>query len=333
MLYLSTVTPVYAGFPYLERLVLELNELRIDLAGTKNIRFKEAFFVIDGTSDGSYELLQKLSADYDWVRLVELSKNYGQHPATKAGVLLTDSDFVVTLDEDLQHRPLEVKKMLCCMVENKADIVYAHPIARIHKSYFRNFCSVAAKTILGYLAGNQSFTNFNSFRLMNGSIARSASSIKGVDVYFDIALSWFGGKITTVPIELVDIRINDGQLSNYSIRALFAHAKRMAISTNTKIPRFLAVLGFMSVSISTVLAVNIIYKKLFSDTLDQAAGWPSLSVMLLFFGGIITLMISFALEYISYITLTMMGKPNFSYIKRLPLDQLKDDMDLLNQSS
>jgi hypothetical protein len=215
------------------------------------------------------------------------------------------------------------------MIENNADIVYASATSRIHQSHFRNFCSVAVKKILGYLAGNQNFTNFNSFRLMNGSIARSASSIMGVDVYFDIALSWFSSRITTAPVELVDSRINDGTLSSYSVKALFSHARRMAISTNTKIPRFLALLGFSAVCFSGLLALNIIYNKLFSNSLDKAAGWASLSVTLLFFGGILTLMLSFVLEYITYITLTVMGKPNFSYIKRIPLALLRDDVRLL----
>ena len=329
MLYLSIVTPVYAGAPYLERLVSEINDLRLDLLRTQHIRFKEAYFVIDGTRDGSYQILENLKKQFDWVMPIELSKNYGQHPATKAGVQLTDSDFVVTLDEDLQHRPHEIKKMLHYMIENEADIVYASPIGRIHQSYFRNFCSVVVKKILGYLAGNQNFTNFNSFRLMNGSIARSASSIKGADVYFDIALSWFSSRIVCAPVELVDIRINDGKLSSYSVRALFSHARRMAISTNTNIPKFLALLGFFAVSFSGVLAINIIYSKLFGDSLNKAAGWASLSVTLLFFGGILTLMLSFVLEYITYITLTIMGKPNFSYFKRLPLDLLREDSALL----
>jgi len=331
VLYLSTVTPVYAGAPYLERLVSELDSLRLDLLRTQNIRFKEAHFVVDGTSDGSFEILQDLQKRYEWVMPVELSRNYGQHPATKAGVQLTNSDFVATLDEDLQHRPHEIKKMLHYMVENNADIVYASATSKIHQSHFRNFCSVAVKRILGYLAGNQNFSSFNSFRLMNGSIARSASSIKGVDVYFDIALSWFTNRIATAPIELIDTRINSGTLSSYSVKALFSHARRMALSTNTKIPKFLALLGFLAVCFSGLLALNIIYQKLFSDALSGAAGWASLSVTLLFFGGILTLMLSFVLEYSTYITLTIMGKPNFSYIKRIPLALLREDVRLLNQ--
>ena len=326
MFYLSTVTPVYAGASYLEQLVSELDALRQDLLQTQHIRFKEAYFVIDGTNDGSYQILETLKIRYDWVKPIELSKNYGQHPATKAGVQLTDSEFVATLDEDLQHRPFEIKKMLYYMVENNADVVYASATSRIHQSHFRNICSRVVKKVLGYLAGNQNFSNFNSFRLMNGSVARSASSIKGVDVYFDIALSWFSSRIVTAPIDLVDSRINSGTLSSYSVKALFSHARRMAISTKTKIPRFLAVLGFAAVCFSGLLAINIIYNKLFSNSLNGTAGWASLSVTLLFFGGMLTLMLSFVLEYITYITLTIMGKPNFSYINRIPLATLREDV-------
>jgi polyisoprenyl-phosphate glycosyltransferase len=329
LLTISTVTPVYAGAAYLEDLVSKLNGLRMDLEITQNIRFKDAIFVIDGTSDGSFELLQSLKDQYRWIVPVELSKNFGQHPATKAGILLTDSDFVVTLDEDLQHQPFEIKKMLYYMIEHKADIVYAHSEGQVHQSLFRNLCSRVVKKFFGYLAGNSNFIYFNSFRLINGSIARSASSIKGVNVYLDIALSWFCDRVTTAPINLVDTRIGNGVLSNYSIGALLRHAKRMAISTNTKIPKFLALLGFSTICLSFFLSVNIIYNKLFGTSLDGVAGWASISVTLLFFGGILTLMLSFVLEYVTYITLTVMGKPNFSFIQRIPFDLLAEDIKLI----
>lgn len=329
MLTISTVTPVYAGAAYLEDLVNKLSDLRIDLQITQNIRFKDAIFVIDGTCDGSLELLQSLKDKHQWILPVELSKNYGQHPATKAGILLTDSDFVVTLDEDLQHQPFEIKKMLYYMIKHKADIVYASSASQVHRSFFRNFCSRAVKNLFGCLAGNPNFILFNSFRLMNGSIARSASSIKGVDVYFDIALSWFCDRVITAPINLVDVRIGNGVLSSYSVGSLLRHAKRMAISTNTKIPKFLALLGFATVCLSALFGANIIYNKLSSASLDGVAGWASISVILLFFGGVLTLMLSFILEYITYITLTVMGKPNFSFIQRIPFDLLAEDSKLL----
>lgn len=329
MIFISTVTPVYAGVKYLEFLISQLNDFRHDLCQTKNIRHKESIFVIDGSDDGSFELLETLKIKYKWIVTVNLSKNFGQHAATKAGIQLTDSDLVVTLDEDLQHRPSEIKNLLIYMIAQKADIVYAKPKNRVHQSTFRNTSSVAIKFIFSKLSGNPFFLDFNSFRLINGPIARSASSAMYSNVYFDVALTWFSDRITTAPINLLDIRDNNGTKSSYSFIKLFKHAKNMAISTNTNLPKFLALFGFVVVFFSFLSGLNIIYTKIFGDPLHNVPGWATISTSIFFLGGIIILMLSIIIEYISNVTLSNMGKPSFAYSKQISFDLLVEDSQIL----
>jgi glycosyltransferase involved in cell wall biosynthesis len=113
------------------------------------IRISELIFVDDGSSD----VLQTLN-DHPWIKVVTLSRNFGQHPATVAGISYSSGDWVVTLDEDLQHDPAHIFDMLKACVAQHADIVYAKPKAWVQKSAFRDMSSRSAKAIIAYMTNN-----------------------------------------------------------------------------------------------------------------------------------------------------------------------------------
>ena len=243
---LSVVIPVYSGDQYLEKLIVELNALRAKWADENAvIALTEAIFIVDEAIDRSAEVLEEQAAVHSWITILNLSRNFGQHPATAAGILHTTGDWVVTLDEDLQHPPSKIETMLHEVAANGIDIVYAFPEGAVHESILRDYSSRVYKKIMGYLAGNESIQIFNSFRLIRGSIARAASSVCGHDTYFDIALSWFSQRIGTVVVALKDDRVIQDGKSGYNIRKLFSHARRMIVSTHTKALRVGALLGLI----------------------------------------------------------------------------------------
>ena len=188
---LSTVTPVYSGANYLEALIAELKLLR-DTWATENapVSLDGAIFVNDGAIDESPLILDELASRYDWVHVIHLSRNFGQHSATMAGILHTSGDWVVTLDEDLQHQPKDIRHLFASVAKSGYDVVYANPRAAVHESWYRDFGSRGFKSLMMRLTGNQFIGIFNSFRLMRGSIARATASVCSHQTYLDMALSW-----------------------------------------------------------------------------------------------------------------------------------------------
>src|SRR5690606_29976183 len=109
----SCVIPVYRGRASLRELAGELAKLReLIAANTSDASLVEVVFVDDNSQDGSAEVLAELCSENDWMQVVTLSRNFGQHAATMAGILRTTGTWVVTLDEDLQHRPEWIWPML-----------------------------------------------------------------------------------------------------------------------------------------------------------------------------------------------------------------------------
>jgi glycosyltransferase involved in cell wall biosynthesis len=169
--------PVYAGKFYLEKLTEAVAAVRQAWEDACYlIHLAELIFVDDGSSDGSCDVLKQLDTQ-DWIKVITLSRNYGQHPATVAGISYSSGDWVVTLDEDLQHDPKHILDMLKLCVEHDADIVYAKPKEWVHKLAFRGLSSRCAKALVSYMTNNPNTRHFNSFRLMRGTIARTAASI------------------------------------------------------------------------------------------------------------------------------------------------------------
>jgi undecaprenyl-phosphate 4-deoxy-4-formamido-L-arabinose transferase len=82
----------------------------------------EVILVDDGSRDNSLNLLKEFSLN-PVVRVVELTRNYGQHAAIMAGFSIVRGDIVVTLDADLQNPPEEIPKLISTMEEGNYDVV------------------------------------------------------------------------------------------------------------------------------------------------------------------------------------------------------------------
>lgn len=102
----------------------------------------EMVLVDDGSRDGSLDLLKKAaSQNPDFIRVIELSRNFGQHPALLAAFRFVTGDYVITLDADLQNPPEEIPKVLQKLLEgydvvggvrtNRQDTIFRKIASRI----------------------------------------------------------------------------------------------------------------------------------------------------------------------------------------------------------
>ncbi len=321
-IHLSTVTPVYQGSGFLRDLVGTLIALKADLAERQiPVDLTEAIFVDDESVDESAATLAELAEQYPWVRVVTLSRNFGQHSATIAGILHSSGDWVATLDEDLQHPPERLPSMLMHGVESSKDVVYASPEGAVHRSFFRDLSSRATKALLSRLSNNPNVRYFNSFRMIRGTVARAAASVASHDTYFDVALCWFTSRIGAVKMPLTDRREAAGQKSGYRLHSLLRHGRRLLITSEIKLLRFGALAGILSVFASLVVGLLIIAWKLYQPSSIEVRGWASTIVVIVFYGGLSSFLLGIVLEFMSVILLRAQGKPTF-----LAIDRGKDDL-------
>lgn len=322
---LSVVVPVYQGEKFLEELAGRLGDLRADLESRHSpVALAEAIFVDDGSIDDSRAVLAALERKHDWVRVVTLSRNFGQHPATIAGILHSSGDWVATIDEDLQHRPADLVPLLKCAIRNHLDLVYAKPRGEVHGSRVRDLGSRGFKSLVGRLTGNPHVPLFNSFRMMRGSIARAAAAVCANDPYFDIAICWFTSRIGSVPLELSDRRFIESRKSGYSLRALVAHAARMLLASEMKFLRLGAVIGIFALAGSLLLSAVVVGMKIWNPEAIHARGWVSLVLVISFFGGLTALLGGVLVELTSGLAARAKGKPEYFVVDRSGDAHLRD---------
>lgn len=313
----SVVVPVYSGEDHLEELVARLGRVRASWATQfTTLELAEVLLVDDAAIDGSAAVIRRLQSQFDWVHGITLSRNFGQHPATIAGVLHSQGDWVATLDEDLQHDPAHLELLLRRALHLEADVVYGEPTGSVHGAARRDLSSRFVKRTLAMLAGEPSIALFSSFRMCRGPVVRAAASICGYETYFDIALTWHTDRFATQPVEMVDERYQSRRRSGYRLGTLASHARRLLISSRPKVLRLAGVVGMISVVAAAFFAVRAVIQALAGSLGSDVPGWASTFVGLTSLGGLTIVMLVLVLEYLLGIVLHVQGKPTFFVVDR-----------------
>lgn len=302
----SLVIPVYRGEKTLPTLIEEILPLTFGQLTPGGISYVvcEVILVHDCGPDRSDMVLDVLEDQYSFVRPVWLSRNYGQHAATMAGMASATGDWVATIDEDGQQDPTDIGRMLDTAISASLQLVYAQPTNPPPHGWLRNALSRTAKVIITKLLGNSQIGNFNSFRLIDGEIARTVAACCGNGVYLDIGLFWIVGRIGHCPVRL---RNELDRPSGYSYLKLFGHFWRLILTTGTRPLRLITLLGFCSLSLSIVIFGYAFYGKFFSSTPVQ--GWASLLIVVSFFSGATLTSLGVIAEYLAVTMGIAMGKP------------------------
>ena len=302
----SIVIPVYRGEKSLPSLLEEISHY-VNLQSTHfgNIyRIYEVILVHDCGPDRSDLAIEELVERYDFVRAIWLSRNYGQHPATLAGMASCTGDWVVTMDEDHQQNPADIGSMLDLALKDSLQIVYAAPTNNPPHGLIRNtLIAVAKKIALQFFGGLQIKGTFNSFRLIDGEIARILAAYCGDGVYLDVGLFWVATRIGYCPVELR----HESRPSGYSIKMLSAHFWRMVLTSGTKPLRLIAISGAASFILSIFLIFYAFYGKFIANI--EVQGWTSLLAITAFFSGLIMMSLGIIAEYLALSMGIAMGKP------------------------
>jgi len=125
-----------------------------------------------------------------------------------------------------------------------------------------------------------------------------------------------------------DIRFQQNASSGYTFKKLLSHARRMFVSSQTKIMRSIGMLGLFALLLSMGLGLYILQGILMGDALN-VRGWSSLAFLSLFFGSVTCLLFFVLFEYLSILTLHNQGKPTFYSVDRTRDAHLSEYIDVL----
>lgn len=302
MLY-SIVIPCYNS-AHTIRQVVEETAAEMERLGRTPFEF---VLTDDYSPDGGacLEELHKLADEHDYVKVIQLAKNAGQHNATMAGLNYAEGDVIISMDDDGQTHCSQLNKLFGKFDEG-FDVVFGYYEDKKH-SGFRNFGSWVNYQTVRLLIGKPKEMKTSSFwvirRYVRDYIIQYKSQFTHLQGLFLRTVST--EKIASVPVEHFERAYGK---SNYTLKKLIGlWSNIMGFST---VPlkfaqRFGAVLSVLGV----IGAIVVFVRKLINPAI--AVGWSSLMVGLFFFSGMIIFFLGIIGEYIGRLFLSMSNSPQF----------------------
>jgi polyisoprenyl-phosphate glycosyltransferase len=297
----SIVSPVYQEEEGIEefhrRLVASMEGIDDDLAF-------EVVYVNDGSKDRSLDLLEKIAADDDRVRVVDLSRNFGHQVALSAGVDHARGDAVVVIDSDLQDPPEVIPEMIQRWRDG-FKVVYGVRTSRAGETRFKLLTSKIYYGLMDRSAEVPLPRQAGDFRLLDRKVVDVLDQMPERNRYVRGMVAWVGFPQCAVEYER-DARFAGS--TNYTLGRMVRLALDGLTSFSDRPLRLATQLGVIVMALSFAVAAWTIVASLF-DLGTSSRGWSSLMAVVLLLGGVQLLCIGVLGEYVGRVYRETKGRP------------------------
>ena len=298
-MFVSVVIPCYRSAATLPALSARLHEV---LPGA--VDDFEIILVVDGGEASTGATATDLARRSTHLRAIRLSRNYGQHNALIAGVRAARGDVIVTMDDDLQHRPDQIPALLRALTDD-VDLVYGVAAVEEHGT-IRNLASRTAKTTLERMLKIPGARQLSAFRAFRTFLRDGFTGLSGPRACLDVALSWSTTQVTAVPVRM-DVRAHGK--SNYTVRMLFRHMVNMVLGYSTTPLRMVTYLGFLIGFLGLALLGQMLWRYVAGETTVE--GFTTIASMVALFSAAQMIAVGVLGEYLGRIHASGLGMPTY----------------------
>jgi undecaprenyl-phosphate 4-deoxy-4-formamido-L-arabinose transferase len=265
----------------------------------------ELILVDDGSSDGTWDAIDRLAARHDWVHGLRLMRNSGQHNALLAGLRAARFDVVATLDDDLQHPPEELPVLLRGLHDG-CDVVYGTPAQQQH-GVLRDFASVVTKLALGTVMGEKTARKVSAFRVFRTRLRDAFALYSGPYVNLDVLLSWGTTRFGAIQVHH---EIRSVGASKYTLRKLVRHTLNMLTGFSVLPLQLASVVGFVVMLFGVGVLVYVLGRYFLTGS--TVAGFPFLASIIAIFSGTQLFALGVIGEYLARMHFRLMEKPTYT---------------------
>lgn len=299
---ISFVIPCY----YSERTVGDVIKRIIKTVCNNGQYDYEIICVNDGSKDGTYAVLRQLSKDNRKIRVIDLSRNFGQHAALMAAFNFVTGDFVVCLDDDGQNPPEEMFAIID-KLEEGYDLVSAKYEKEPNRALMRRLGSQISFAMSHYLINVPKDIELNSYYGMKRFVVDEIIKYKN-------AYPFVQGLAVRVTRNIANVSMRHDEraagVSNYSFKNLLKLWLNGFTAFSEKPLRLAAVTGVLCALTGFVAAIVIIIQRLTGHI--QSMGYASMMAALLLFSGIIMMFLGLLGEYVGRMYICMNNAPQYA---------------------
>jgi undecaprenyl-phosphate 4-deoxy-4-formamido-L-arabinose transferase len=297
--HVSVVIPCYRSAKTLPDLTARLNAVLP--TATESY---EVVLVVDGSPDDTWEVARGLAVLNENVRAIRLARNYGQSNALIAGIRAAKHEVIVTMDDDLQHPPEEVPKLLAALTDD-LDLVYGLAKEEEH-GVGRSLASRIVKRGLSGVVGVNNANVLSAFRAFRSFLVGGFDQVNGPHVSVDVALSWATTRVGATTVHMDERAVGR---SNYTFGTLVKHALNLVMGYSTKPLRLVTIFGGLVGVAGFALFVRVLW--LYFDQETTVAGFTTVAAMVAVFSAAQMIAIGVLGEYIGRIHTHGMGRPTY----------------------
>lgn len=262
---LSVVIPYYGCEESLEELCESLN-----LALSQFKTDSEVIFVLDGPDGGSWKYLLDTTEKYGY-SCYRLTRNFGQHAATKAGLSLSTGSKVIVMDCDLQDPPTLIPDLVA-RATDEVDVVFARRKGR-YDNFLRRIMRKTANSLLKVVYPKEFDLNTGSYMLLKRAVVDEVLAIED-NSHVGLVVNWLNFPSASVSYER-DKRARGK--SSYSFRELFGHGIEALNFNLAYLFRKLAGISMIASVLFFFVGAIALLRALTSQT---SSGWASISILL-----------------------------------------------------
>jgi len=262
-------------------------------------------YVNDGSTDRSLRILIEFARSYPYVRVINLSRNFGHQFALTAGIDNTDADYVCVLDADLQDPPELVKDMYAMARQNASNIIYGQRRMRAGESFFKKMTATLFYKLINVMCKTDIPRDTGDFRLIDRKVISALKGMKETHRFIRGMIPWVGFKSEAF---LYDRDARFAGETKFTLIKMLRFALDGIFSFSRKPLRIASYLGIIVACMGFVGMSYIIYLKLFTTNVIEGLTVILLSIAII--GGVQLLMLGILGEYIGRV---------FEQIKNRPL--------------
>ena len=263
----------------------------------------ELIFVSDGSSDATYEEIEKAAAANHRVKGAQFSRNFGKEAGIFAGLELSSGDAVVVMDCDLQHPPETILTMWQKWQEG-VEIVEGVKSDRGKESIFYRMSAGLFYKIMSRLI-KMDMNASSDFKLLDRKVVNVLLSLPERNTFFRALTFWAGFRSETVEYEVKERRYGS---SKWSLWSLMRYAISNATSFSTLPLQIVTFAGIASIFFSIALAVQTLVRFLMGASVE---GFTTVILLILIIGGMIMLSLGIIGHYIARIYEEVKGRPRY----------------------
>lgn len=309
----SFVIPCYRSENTIGHVVNEIEEA---MNGMGTYEY-EIVLVNDCSPDGTFHTIRRLCEEKRYIKGINFAKNFGQHAALMAGLRHAEGDYVVCLDDDGQTPANEVGKLLE-KLEEGYDAVYASYAHKQH-SLFRNLGSRVNDWMTRVMLGKPRELYVSSYFAVQRFVVEDM-------IRYENSYPYVIGLVLRATKNVVNVpvchREREEGHSGYTLKKLLALWLNGFTAFSVMPLRIATTMGVGCAGIGFIYGIYTVIKKFVNPEVPM--GFSSMMAAVVFFGGMIMVMLGLVGEYIGRIYISMNNSPQYVIRDRININEKQD---------